>query len=472
MLVAGIDSSTQSCKVVVLNTDTGEVVRQGSAKHPEGTSIHPEFWWTALVEAISNAGGLSDVSSLSVGGQQHGMVLLDHNGEVVTDALLWNDTRSAEQAAQLVHSYGAKWWAEEIGSVPVASFTITKLAWIKAHNSDAYERAHAVCLPHDYLTFRLQGGSRLLEHLLGLEMALVTDRGDASGTGYWSTKHQKYNDELLTEVFGKTLITPEVLHPWESAGTVHPDIAKELGINPDCEIGAGSGDNMAAALGLDLAPGAGVISIGTSGTVFASTSTSVHDETGVIAGFADGTGHYLPLACTLNATQVLDRIRGLTNMTYDEFDSAALSVSSGADGLTLIPYLQGERTPNRPDATGTLHGVTLDNLSPAHLARAGVEAILCSLHDALTEIRNLGVTINSLSLIGGGAASKAIQEIAPMVFGEDVNVPAVGEYVALGMAKQAAKVIGEEVTQMESTNQVRIAPHHPHIFEQYLSVRG
>lgn len=472
MLVAGIDSSTQSCKVLVLDTETGEVVRQASAKHPEGTSVHPESWWSALVQAIASIGGLHDVSALSVGGQQHGMVLLDGYGNVVTDALLWNDTRSAEQAAQLVHSYGAKWWADEIGSVPVASFTITKLAWIKAHNPDAYQRATAVCLPHDYLTFRLQGGSKLLEHLLGLEMALVTDRGDASGTGYWSTKHQSYNEELLTEVFGKSLITPEVLDPWESAGTVHPDIAKELGINPDCEVGAGSGDNMAAALGLDLAPGAGVISIGTSGTVFASTSTSVHDETGVIAGFADGTGHYLPLACTLNATQVLDRIRGLTNMSYDEFDQAALSVTAGAEGLTLIPYLQGERTPNRPDATGTLHGVTLDNLSPAHLARAGVEAILCSLHDALTEIRNLGVTIDSLSLIGGGASSKAIQEIAPMVFGEDVNVPAEGEYVALGMAKQAARVLGVDVTQRQSANQVRTAPHQPHVFEQYMNVRG
>lgn len=472
MLVAGIDSSTQSCKVVVLDTETGAVVRQGSAKHPEGTSVHPEFWWTALQEAIAAAGGLHDVGALSVGGQQHGMVLLDAYGNVVADALLWNDTRSATQATQLVNDYGAKWWAEEIGSVPVASFTITKLAWIKEHNSDAYERAHAVCLPHDYLTFRLQGGSKLLEQLLGLEMALVTDRGDASGTGYWSTKHQKYNDELLSEVFGKSLITPEVLSPWESAGTVHPDIAKELGINPDCEIGAGSGDNMAAALGLDLAPGAGVVSIGTSGTVFASTSSSVHDETGVIAGFADGTGHYLPLACTLNATQVLDRIRGLSNMTYDDFDRAALSVLPGADGLILIPYLQGERTPNRPDATGSLHGVTLDNLTPAHLARAGVEAVLCSLHDALTEIRNLGVSINSLSLIGGGASSRAIQEIAPMVFGEDVQIPESGEYVALGMAKQAAKALGVEVSVSTKSVALKSAEHHPHIFEQYMSVRG
>lgn len=472
MLVAGIDSSTQSCKVVVLDTDTGEVVRQGSAKHPEGTSIHPEFWWTALVEAISNAGGLSDVSALSVGGQQHGMVLLDHNGEVVTDALLWNDTRSANQAEQLVGNYGAKWWAEEIGSVPVASFTITKLLWTKEFNLDAYKRAAAVCLPHDYLTFRLRGGSALLRNGRALEELLTTDRGDASGTGYWSTKHECYNEDVLTEVFGKSLITPIVLNPWERAGQVDDEIAKELSINPDCILGVGSGDNMAAALGLDLEPGAGVISIGTSGTVFASTSTSVHDETGVIAGFADGTGNYLPLACTLNATQVLDRIRALSNMTFDEFDRAALSIEPGADGLTLIPYLQGERTPNRPDATGTLHGVTLDNFTPAHLARAGVEAILCSLHDALTEIRNLGVNINSLSLIGGGASSRAIQEIAPMVFGEDVQIPEAGEYVALGMAKQAAKALGVEVSTSTKSVALKRAHHHPHIFEQYMSVRG
>jgi len=472
MLVAGVDSSTQSCKVVVVDTDSGEVVRQGSAQHPSGTSVHPEYWWKALTIAIQNAGGLSDVSALSIGAQQHGMVLLDDKGDVVCDALLWNDTRSAYQAQQLVSDYGAKWWADEIGSVPVASFTITKLAWIKEHNQDAYNRAAAVCLPHDYLTFRLRGGKDILNQRDALAEALVTDRGDASGTGYWSTRYENYNNALLKEVFGKELITPNVFQPWECVGSVHPDIAQELNINAQCVLGPGSGDNMAAALGLDLTPGSGVISIGTSGTVYASTTDSAHDESGVIAGFADGTGHYLPLACTLNATQVLDRIRGLSEMTYEEFDSAALSVAPGSDGLTLIPYLQGERTPNRPDATGTLFGVTLNNFTPAHLARAGVEAILCSLNDALTEIRKLGVSIESVRLIGGGASSRAIQEIAPMIFGETVEIPVNAEFVAIGMAKQAAKVLNVEIAHSTSSTAIKSARHHPEIFEQYMSVRG
>ena len=181
-LVAGVDSSTQSCKVVIRDADTGALVREGRAAHPDGTEVDPRAWWDALQVAIAAAGGLSDVAALSVGGQQHGMVCLDDSGAVVRDALLWNDTRSAPAALELIDELGGpQQWADAVGSVPVASFTVTKLRWLATHEPANAQRTAAVCLPHDYLTWRLKGG--------GLD-ALTTDRGDASGTGYWSPRDE------------------------------------------------------------------------------------------------------------------------------------------------------------------------------------------------------------------------------------------------------------------------------------------
>jgi xylulokinase len=467
MLVAGIDSSTQSCKVLVLDTETGLVVRQASAPHPAGTSVNPIAWWDALKIAIERIGGLQDVEAIGVGGQQHGMVLLDREGEVVRDALLWNDTSSAPQASRLVDTYGEKWWAEEVGSVPVASFTITKLAWVAQNDSDSAQKAQAVCLPHDYLTYLLKGGSELVKKV-GLENSLTTDRGDASGTGYWSTKNENYLPDLIIDTFGKHLITPKVLGPWDQAGKVDLNVAANLKINPSCIISAGSGDNMAAALGIGILPSQGVVSIGTSGTVFASTDISVHDTTGLVAGFADATGNYLPLVCTLNATQILDTFRSILNVDFNEFDDLAMNANPGSDGLTLIPFFQGERTPNLPNATGFISGMTLSNTFPANLARMSIEGVICSLNDALLSLINLGVQIETINLIGGGAASTATQHIASEIFKSKLFVPQPAEYVALGMARQAAKCLGTDinVSAVKETKEV-LTPKNPIAFENY-----
>jgi xylulokinase len=469
MLVAGIDSSTQSCKVIVVDTETGLIVRQASAPHPAGTSVNPAAWWNALKIAIQKIGGLQDVEAIGVGGQQHGMVLLDRDGEVVRDALLWNDTSSAPQASRLVDTNGEKWWAEEVGSVPVASFTITKLAWVAQNDSDSAQKAQAVCLPHDYLTYMLKGGSELVKKV-GLENSLTTDRGDASGTGYWSTKKENYLPELIADTFGKHLITPQVLGPWDQSGKVDLNVATNLNINPRCIISAGSGDNMAAALGIGISPSQGVVSIGTSGTVFASTDKSVHDPTGLVAGFADATGNYLPLVCTLNATQILDTFRSILNVDFNEFDDLAMSANPGSDGLTLIPFFQGERTPNLPNATGLISGMTLSNTSPTNLARMSIEGVICSLNDALLSLTNLGVQIETINLIGGGAASTATQQIAGEIFKSQLFVPQPAEYVALGMARQAAKCLETDinVSAVKETKEV-LTPKNPIAFENYKS---
>ncbi|WP_426004440.1 xylulokinase [Paenarthrobacter sp. NyZ202] len=435
-LVAGIDSSTQSCKVVIRDTATGALVRQGRASHPEGTEVHPDHWWTALQEAIAQAGGLDDVDAVSVGGQQHGMVCLDESGDVVRPALLWNDTRSAPDAEELTREAGAGdpeaggvHWAALTGTVPVASLTATKLRWLGRNEPGNARRTAAVCLPHDWLSWRLAGhgpgsGPASLE-------LLRTDRSDASGTGYFSAEKGEYLPEVLNSTLGHVPVLPAVVGPLEAAGKTPAGAL----------IGPGAGDNAAAGLGVSASVGDVVVSIGTSGTVFAVSDVPARDASGLVAGFADATGHYLPLACTLNATRIFDATASLLGVNLKEFGELALSAPEGADGLTLVPYFEGERTPNLPDATGSLHGLTVSNYTPANLARAAVEGVLCSLADGLAALQAQGVSARRIILVGGGAQSPAVQQVAAAVFGLPVFVPEPGEYVADGAARQAAGVL-------------------------------
>lgn len=425
-LVVGVDSSTQSCKVVVVDTSTGAVVRSGRAAHPEGTSVDPEAWWQALNAAITEAGSLDDIAAWSIGGQQHGLVALDSSGAVIRDALLWNDTRSAGAAQDLIAEFGASALAARTGLVPVASFTITKLRWLRDHEPENAARVAAVAVPHDWLTWRLRGfgpDNPLLDEL-------VTDRSDASGTGYWNPSTGDYDRELLVAALGHDAILPRVL-------------AHDEGVT-DAEgrrVGAGAGDNAAAALGLGAAPGDVVVSIGTSGTVCAVSTAPLSHQTGTVAGFADATGNFLPLVATLNAARVVDVTAALLGVTHGEFSDLALQAAPGAGGLTLLPYFEGERTPNLPDATASLAGMTLASTTRENLARAAVEGMLTGLGAGLDALRDLGIPLERALLIGGGAQSEAVRRVAPEVFGLPVEVPEPGEYVALGAARQAAQLV-------------------------------
>jgi xylulokinase len=421
-LVAGVDSSTQSCKVVVRDADSGALVRSGRAPHPDGTEVDPEAWWIALKSACEQAGGLDDVAAVAVAAQQHGMVCLDEAGAVVRPALLWNDTRSAGAAADLVAELSAATWAQSVGSVPVASFTVTKLRWLAEHEPAAAERTAAACLPHDWLTWRLAGAGDLA--------GLTTDRSDASGTGYWSPATGEYRLDLLERAFGRSAQLPTVCGPRGAVGVTGTGV----------HIGPGAGDNAAAALGLGAVEGDVVVSIGTSGTVFGVAASPAADASGAVAGFADATGRFLPLVCTLNAARVLDAAATMLGVDLDALAELALSAPAGADGLVLVPYLEGERTPNRPNATGALHGLRLSTSTPGHVARAAVEGMLCALADGLDALTATGVTVARIVLIGGGARSAAVRSIAPAIFGAPVLVPEPGEYVADGAARQAAWV--------------------------------
>ena len=434
-LVAGVDSSTQSCKVVIRDAGTGALVRQGRATHPDGTEVDPQAWWDALQSALSEAGGLDDVAALAVGAQQHGMVCLDEAGEVVRPALLWNDTRSAGAATDLIDELGGGTaWAEAVGVVPVASFTVTKLRWLAENEPDAAKRTAAVALPHDWLSWRLAGGPAEK----GLD-ALWTDRGDASGTGYWSAATGEYRRDLLVRGLGHDAVLPRVVGPAEAGGTTTSGMP----------LGPGTGDNAAAALGLGAVAGDIVVSIGTSGVACAVTDVPAHDASGTVAGFADATGRFLPLIATLNAARVLDAAAGLLRVDHDELSRLALSAPAGADGLVVVPYLEGERTPNKPDSTGAVHGLRLANSTAAHLARAAVEGLLCGLADGIEAVVAAGAQVERVFLIGGGARSEAVRRIAPTVFGRPVLVPPPGEYVADGAARQAAWVLAGRDTPPE-----------------------
>ena len=457
-LVAGIDSSTQSCKVVICDADTGEIVRSAASPHPDGTEVDPQLWWAALQAAISAAGGLDDVEAVSVGAQQHGMVCLDEAGGVVRKALLWNDTRSSAAATELVDELGGpSEWAKRIGVVPVAAITVTKLRWLTDHEPAHADATAAVCLPHDWLTWRLTGSTDIDD--------LRTDRSDASGTGYFSSETDSYRLDLLELAMrGRRPTVPTVLGPRDVAGQT----------SRGAVLGPGAGDNAAAALGLGARAGDCVVSLGTSGVVSAVGEAAPHDPEGIVAGFADATGRQLPLVCTLNGAPVLAAVATMLGVDFDQLDRLALSAPAGAEGLTLVPYFEGERSPNLPDAAGALQGVTTRNLTPANVARAAVEGLLSSMAYCIDKISAQGVDVERITLVGGGARSAAVRRIAPAVLGRPVQVPTPAEYVALGAARQAAWTLSQADSPprwSSGATESFTAAETPEVLDQYLQAQ-
>lgn len=429
--VIGVDSSTQSCKLLVVDSASGTVLQRAVAAHPEGTEVDPEAWWAALRQCLDDV-DTSEVQAISIGAQQHGLVALGADGRVLRPALLWNDTRSAPQATALIEEFGVEDLARRTGSVPVASFTSTKLAWMRQHEPALADQVAAVALPHDWLSWRLRGYGPEGESTHGPVLdELVTDRSDASGTGYFSPVSNSYDDDIVRFVLGHRPVLPRVSGPAESAGTTEHGWI----------LGPGGGDNAMAALGLDAQVGDAVMSLGTSGTVFARTSSPAIDPTGTIAGFADASGGFLPLGATLNASRAIDSVRGLLGMTWEEFSAAVQRAAPGAGGLSMLPFLDGERMPNLPDASGTLGGITRANLTPDNLARASVEAVLSNLSRGIDVIARMTEELTRVLLIGGAAQNEGVQRVAGQTVPVPVVVPQPDEYVALGAAKQAAWVL-------------------------------
>ena len=431
-LVAGVDCSTQATKVLVVDPEDGRVVASGRGAHEVTGSggareTDPQVWWDALRAALAESGHAGQLAALSVAGQQHGLVVCDAGARPLRPAVLWNDTRSAAEAHELREHLGADAWAERVGVVPVPSFTVTRWAWLRANEPDVAAATKAVRLPHDWLTERLSGRG-------------ATDRGDASGSGWWSTRDEDYVDEVLglPGVELERALLPDVLGPAEPAGHVQASAAAELGLPEGALVGPGTGDNMGAALGLGLAPGEAVISLGTSGTAYAAMSERAVDPSGLIAGFADASGGFLPLAATLNCTLAVDRVAGWLGSERE-------AVAESTDAVVL-PYFDGERTPNLPRAAGTIAGLRHDTTSEQILL-AAYEGAVASLVEALELLGAVGSGLDPAApviLIGGGARGEAWQRTVARLAGRTVQVPDADELVALGAAAQAAACLAGE----------------------------
>ncbi|MCX4965904.1 xylulokinase [Streptomyces sp. NBC_00654] len=437
-VVIGVDSSTQSTKAAVIDAATGETLAVGRAPHlvsgdGGARESDPEVWWRALGEAV--AAGMKEsgvpataVTGIAVAGQQHGLVVLDRSGRPLRTALLWNDTRSAPQATALTAALGGPAaWAARTGSAPVAALTASKWQWLRERDPANAAAAAAVRLPHDFLTERLAGTA-------------ATDPGDASGTGWYSTATGAYDPELLALLGLDAALLPEVA-PTGAArvGSLTPAAAGALGLPEGIAVAAGTGDNMSAAVGLGLG-GAGLLdhpalSLGTSGTVFAATRTRPVAPS--LSGFAGADGTYLPLACTLNCTLAVDKVAALLNL--DREDAAP------GGGTVLLPYLDGERTPDLPAAAGLLTGLRHDTTA-RQLLGAAYEGAAVTVLRALDELlRACGldpaspeIAARPLRLIGGGTRGRTWVETVRRLSGRPLVVPGSGELVARGAAALAA----------------------------------
>lgn len=431
-VVLGVDSSTQSTKVVAVDLETGAVVSEGRATHTGADTQDPTDWWSALETAVHVA--VTDemtVRGIAVAGQQHGFVTLDADGDPVRPAPLWNNISSAPDAERLNAQAD---FAAAVGSRLVASFTITKLAHLARTSPDDLARVHSICLPHDYLNFRLTG-------------TLTTDRSEASGSGWWSPVDGVRRDLLslaADEDFANRVKVPTVLGPQATAGTLSEAAAAALGLPAGIPVGPGAGDNAGAALGIGATSAELCISLGTSGVATAVSATPSNDPTGEVAGFADATGVYLPLACMLNCTRVVGSIAEMFGRTVIGALDQAEQIEPGAAGLLLLPYLGGERTPNLPYATGLISGLKGDNLRPELWFRAAVDGVAAGLAYCQEALERVGVRKGIVTLVGGGSRHPTWQQAIADATGLPVQVRGGGEHVARGAAVQIAAIVRNE----------------------------
>jgi xylulokinase len=459
----GIDCGTQSTKVALRDPDTGAVVAVGRAPHElierdDGTrEQHPEWWIGALAVAVRDA--LRDerfeISGIGVSGQQHGLVSLDRSDRPVRPAKLWNDTTTAGECAELTRKLGGDGRVLELtGNLVLPGYTAPKIAWLAAHEPDAYARTVRMCLPHDYLNLWLTG-------------EFVTEFGDASGTAYFDVRRREYSDTVLAAIddrrdWGRTL--PPAGQSLRIVGTLRPEAAESLGLDAGISVSGGGGDNMCAAIGCGVASeGPVAVSLGTSGTVFAYRAEPAVDPLGEAAAFCDSTGGWLPLAATLNCTSATEWVRELFAMNHAEVDAAI--GNGGTRGPAFLPYLSGERTPNRPDGTGIFVGLRSSHGREA-IVNAVVEGVTFGLAYALDALRRAGATPTEVTLVGGGSASDAWAQLCADVFDIPVVRPAIVEAAASGAARQAQWALQGKSPPLATVASRRFEPQRRPVLDQ------
>ena len=438
-LLIGIDSGTQSTKALVVEAKSGKVLGSASEAYglipklpPGAKEQHPDTWRAAtsrsIRKALKQAGAKgTEVKAIGVSGQQHGFVPLDHKGEVIRPAKLWCDTSTSAECEEIMERVGGfKATVREIGNAVLPGFTASKILWLKKNEPKNYARLASVLLPHDYLNFWLTG-----------EQAM--EYGDASGTALLDVRKRKWSRALLEaidpELEGKL---PPLISSDRPAGHLQASTAKELGLTTDVIVSAGGGDNMMGAIGTgNTKPGVITASFGTSGTIYACAGKPVVDPKGEIAAFCDSTNQWLPLLCTMNVTVATEMVRNDFGLDHARFNAAAAKAPAGADGLLLLPYLEGERTPNVPDGTGVFFGVTPRTFTAEHFARAAMEGVTLGMNYGLRRLCELGVKPAQIRATGGGANSRLWRQIMADVFNAEVVTLKVSEGAAYGAALQA-----------------------------------
>jgi xylulokinase len=433
MPVAGVDCSTQATKVVVVDAETGAFLASGRCEnivHRAGAASEtdPENWWQSLRTALERTGYADRIAAISIAAQQLGVVTLDRDKNPVRPAILWDDTRSAHTATELRQALGgAPEWARLVGTQPMAGLSVCSWAWLKRHEPENINRTAFVRLPHDFLTERLTGQD-------------VTDRGDASGTGWWSGQTGDYVQEVLNlpQVQLERSMLPRIIGPSETAGQVLPEAARFTGLPAGIAVACGTGDNMAAALALASDTGTPVISLGTSGTAYVRSHVPAADPTGQVLADASASGDFLPLTCTLNATLAVDNFARLLGITREDV--------SRRTNVVVLPYLSGERLPDYPLARGAITGIDHATTASQILLAAyeGVAYSLVRSLDAL-ELHSSGIDPDApIILVGGGARGKVWQDTIVRLSGRELIVPVCEELAAWGAAVQAAAVLAGE----------------------------
>jgi xylulokinase len=457
-LLIGIDSGTQSTKVLVVDAKSGRVLAAASESYdlipnlpPGAKEQHPETWKDATAKAMRKAlkaakAHRGEVKAIGVSGQQHGFVPLDAKGAVIRPAKLWCDTSTAPECEEITGKLGGlKSAIRCIGNAVLPGFTAPKILWLKKHEPKNYARLASVLLPHDYLNFWLTG-----------EMSM--EYGDASGTALLDVRKRKWSEPILKAIDSGLEEKLPPLKSSDAACRVAPAIAEEFGFATDAVVSAGGGDNMMGAIGTgNTKPGVITASFGTSGTIYACADKPVIDPQGEIAAFCDSTNRWLPLLCTMNVTVATEMVRRDFQMEHGEFEKTAAKAPAGCDGLFLLPYLEGERTPNVPDGTGAYIGVTQKTFTAPHFARATMEGVTLGMNYGLRRLAELGVKPTQIRATGGGAKSKLWRQIMADVFDAEVVTLKVSEGAAYGAALQALwawrRSQGEDISIHEITDQ-------------------
>ncbi len=438
-LIIGIDSGTQSTKTLVVNADTGEVLASASQSYelipdlPVGAKEQrPDDWIKAvretIVQALKKAGAeASEVKAIGVSGQQHGFVPLDREGKVIRPAKLWCDTSTAEECAELTDKLGGlKGAISELGNAILPGYTAGKILWLKKHEPENFARLATVLLPHDYINFYLTG-RRVMEY------------GDASGTALLNVRTRQWSRRALQAIDGELPDKmPELIESDQPVGYLSAQTAELLGLNTSVLVSAGGGDNMMGAIGTgNTREGLITASFGTSGTIYACAGKPVIDPEGEIAAFCDSTNRWLPLLCTMNVTVATGMISDFFKLEIKDFDRLAAEAPAGSEGVLLVPYLEGERTPNVPDGTGVFFGINTRTMKPANLARAAMEGVTLGMNYGLLRLAELGVRPSQIRATGGGAHSPLWRQIMADIFNAEVVTLKVSEGAAYGAALQA-----------------------------------